>query len=90
MLECLDVVKEFGGVKAVNGASFGVRQGTLTGLIGPNGAGKLTLLAMLAGTLPVTSGTIRYQGRDVTGSRPTGGPGSAWSVPSSWPASSSG
>jgi len=67
VLECLDVVKEFGGVKAVNGASFGVRQGTLTGLIGPNGAGKSTLLAMLAGTLPVTSGTIRYQGRDVTG-----------------------
>ena len=67
MLECVDVVKEFGGVKAVNGASFGVRQGSLTGLIGPNGAGKLTLLAMLAGTLPVTSGTIRYQGREVTG-----------------------
>ena len=67
VLECLDVVKEFGGVKAVNGASFGVRQGTLTGLIGPNGAGKSTLLAMLAGTLPVTSGTIRYQDRDVTG-----------------------
>ncbi len=67
VLECLDVVKQFGGVKAVNGASFGVRQGTLTGLIGPNGAGKLTLLAMLAGTLPVTSGTIRYQGGDVTG-----------------------
>jgi branched-chain amino acid transport system ATP-binding protein/branched-chain amino acid transport system permease protein len=65
-LEVVDVVRSFGGVKAVNGASFGVRAGTLTGLIGPNGAGKSTLLAMLAGTLPVTSGTIRYQGQDVT------------------------
>ena len=62
-----DVVREFGGVRAVAGVSFQVRQGTLTGLIGPNGAGKSTLLAMLAGTLPVTSGTIIYEGRDVTG-----------------------
>jgi branched-chain amino acid transport system ATP-binding protein len=44
-----------------------VRRGTLTGLIGPNGAGKSTLLGTLAGTIPVTSGTILYQGRDVTG-----------------------
>jgi branched-chain amino acid transport system permease protein len=67
MLETVDVVREFGGVRAVAGVSFGVRKGTLTGLIGPNGAGKSTLLAMLAGTLPVTSGTIRYEGRDITG-----------------------
>jgi branched-chain amino acid transport system permease protein len=67
MLETVDVVREFGGVRAVDGVSFQVRKGTLTGLIGPNGAGKSTLLAMLAGTLPVTSGQILYQGRDVTG-----------------------
>jgi branched-chain amino acid transport system permease protein len=67
VLEAVDVVREFGGVRAVAGVSFQVRRGTLTGLIGPNGAGKSTLLAMLAGTLPVTSGTIRYEGRDITG-----------------------
>jgi branched-chain amino acid transport system permease protein len=66
VLEARDVVREFGGVRAVDGVSFGVRKGTLTGLIGPNGAGKSTLLAMLAGTLPVTSGHIIYQGDDIT------------------------
>jgi branched-chain amino acid transport system permease protein len=67
VLEARDVVREFGGVRAVDGVSFGVRKGTLTGLIGPNGAGKSTLLAMLAGTLGVTSGQIIYQGDDITG-----------------------
>lgn len=67
VLEGVGVVREFGGVRAVNGVSFQVRRGTLTGLIGPNGAGKSTLLAMLAGTLPVTSGKIVYRGQDITG-----------------------
>ena len=67
VLEAIDVTREFGGVRAVAGVSFGVRRGTMTGLIGPNGAGKSTLLAMLAGTLPVSAGHIRYQGQDVTG-----------------------
>ena len=67
VIEAVDVVREFGGVRAVAGVSFQVRRGTLTGLIGPNGAGKSTLLAMLAGTLGVTSGKILYEERDVTG-----------------------
>jgi branched-chain amino acid transport system permease protein len=67
VLQATDVVREFGGLRAVAGVSISVRRGTLTGLIGPNGAGKSTLLAMLAGTLPVSSGEIRYQGEDVTG-----------------------
>jgi branched-chain amino acid transport system permease protein len=67
VLEAVGVVREFGGVRAVNGVSFQVRRGTLTGLIGPNGAGKSTLLAMLAGTLPVTSGKIVYRGQEITG-----------------------
>ena len=66
VLEAVDVVREFGGVRAVAGASGAVRAGTLTGLIGPNGAGKSTLLAMLAGTLPVTSGKVMYLGEDIT------------------------
>ena len=67
VLEARDVVREFGGVRAVDGVSFVVRKGTLTGLIGPNGAGKSTLLAVLAGTLRVTSGQVIYQGDDITG-----------------------
>ena len=66
VLEARELVREFGGVRAVDGVSFQVRKGTLTGLIGPNGAGKSTLLAMLAGTLPATAGQVWYDGRDVT------------------------
>jgi ABC-type branched-subunit amino acid transport system ATPase component len=67
VLETHDLVREFGGVRAVDGVSFQVRKGTLTGLIGPNGAGKSTLLAMLGGTLPATTGQVVYDGRDITG-----------------------
>jgi branched-chain amino acid transport system permease protein len=67
VLEAVDVSRDFGGVHAVSGVSLSVRRGTLTGLIGPNGAGKSTLLALLAGTDKVSSGTILYQGRDITG-----------------------
>jgi branched-chain amino acid transport system permease protein len=67
VLRTVDVVREFGGVHAVDGVSIEVRRGTLTGLIGPNGAGKSTLLGMLAGTTGVTSGQVIYAGADVTG-----------------------
>jgi branched-chain amino acid transport system permease protein len=66
VLEARDVSREFGGVRAVSGVSFGIAEGTVTGLIGPNGAGKSTLLAMLAGTLPVSAGHVVYAGQDVT------------------------
>jgi ABC-type branched-subunit amino acid transport system ATPase component/ABC-type branched-subunit amino acid transport system permease subunit len=66
VLEASDLVRTFDGVAAVAGVSFTVQRGRLTGLIGPNGAGKSTVLAMLAGTIPVSSGTIRYRGRDIT------------------------
>ena len=67
VLRTVEVTREFGGVRAVAGVSIEVRRGTLTGLIGPNGAGKSTLLGLLAGTIPVTSGQVIYQGSDVTG-----------------------
>jgi branched-chain amino acid transport system ATP-binding protein len=66
VLQAIDVTREFGGWQAVTGVSFAIRRGTVTGLIGPNGAGKSTTLAMLAGTLPVTSGQILYQGQNIT------------------------
>ena len=49
-------------MRAVDGVSLAVRQGTLTGLIGPNGAGKSTLLAILAGTLPRLGGDDHLPG----------------------------
>jgi branched-chain amino acid transport system permease protein len=66
MLEAVDLTRTFDGVAAVDGVSFTVARGRLTGLIGPNGAGKSTLLGMLAGTIPVSSGTVRYRGEDIT------------------------
>jgi branched-chain amino acid transport system permease protein len=66
VLEAVDVARSFNGVPAVAGVSFALQRGRLTGLIGPNGAGKSTTLAMLAGTLPVTGGTIGYLGQDIT------------------------
>ena len=66
VLRATGLVREFGGVRAVDGVSLSVRRGTLTGLIGPNGAGKSTLLALLAGTQPASAGTITYLGQDIT------------------------
>jgi branched-chain amino acid transport system ATP-binding protein len=66
VLEATALVRDFGGVRAVNGVSLSVRRGTLTGLIGPNGAGKSTLLALLAGTAAPSAGTIGYEGHDIT------------------------
>jgi branched-chain amino acid transport system permease protein len=67
VLEAVGLVREFGGVRAVDNVSMSIQRGTLTGLIGPNGAGKSTLLAVLAGTLPASAGKVIYQGQDITG-----------------------
>jgi branched-chain amino acid transport system ATP-binding protein len=66
LLEAHDVTKAFGSFKAVDAASVTLEQGDILGLIGPNGAGKSTFLAVLAGTLPATSGTIVFEGEDIT------------------------
>jgi ABC-type branched-subunit amino acid transport system ATPase component len=65
-LEARDVHRHFEGMHAVDGVSIEVLPGRITGLIGPNGAGKSTFMAVLAGTLPATSGTIVFDGRDIT------------------------
>jgi branched-chain amino acid transport system ATP-binding protein len=62
--------KEFGGITAVDGASFSVEEGSLTGLIGPNGAGKSTTFNCIAGVHEPTSGHVYFQGEDITGLRP--------------------
>jgi ABC-type branched-subunit amino acid transport system ATPase component len=60
------LTRAFHGVTVVSEVSIEIQRGRLTGLIGPNGAGKSTTLAMLAGTLPPTSGKVFYEGRDIT------------------------
>jgi branched-chain amino acid transport system ATP-binding protein len=66
MLVATDIHRHFEGMRAVDGVSLEVVPGKITGLIGPNGAGKSTFMAVLAGTLPATSGTIVFDGEDIT------------------------
>ncbi len=66
-LEISRLCRYFGGVRAVDGVSFGVPRGQITGLIGPNGAGKSTVLNLIAGADLPTSGEIRYGGQDIAG-----------------------
>jgi ABC-type branched-subunit amino acid transport system ATPase component len=60
------LVKRYGGVHAVDGASFTAAAGGITGLIGPNGAGKSTVLGLVSGFVPPDAGRITFHGRDVT------------------------
>jgi branched-chain amino acid transport system ATP-binding protein len=66
LLQIQDVVKRFGGLKAVDTVSLTVEKGMVTSLIGPNGAGKTTLFNCITGALAPTSGTIVFQGNDLT------------------------
>jgi neutral amino acid transport system ATP-binding protein len=65
LLEVHEVAHAFGGVRAVDGASFGVEAGSITGLIGPNGAGKSTLFNCVSGFLRAQSGSVRLDGRRI-------------------------
>lgn len=70
LLEARDVVKRFGGITAVNGASVDVRAGQIVALIGPNGAGKSTLMRLITGEERCDDGIIRVKGHNVTGAPP--------------------
>jgi len=70
VLEVRDVAKSFGGILAVDGVSFDVREGEILGLIGPNGSGKSTLFNCILGQLPPSAGEVRIDGRPITGMRP--------------------
>jgi len=65
LLQADGVWMSFGGVHALSGVSFTLRQGEILGLIGPNGAGKTTLFNCITGVVPDYRGDIRYDGRDL-------------------------
>jgi branched-chain amino acid transport system ATP-binding protein len=70
VLEVQDLRKSFGGVVAVDGVSFDVREREILGIIGPNGSGKSTLFNCILGQLRPSGGEVRLDGRAVTGMRP--------------------
>jgi branched-chain amino acid transport system ATP-binding protein len=70
LLEAKDITKAFGAFKAVDNASVSVAEGEVLGLIGPNGAGKSTFFNCLTGDLLPTSGTVTFDGVDVTALTP--------------------
>ena len=70
LLKTEGLSKHFGGVAAVDNASFEVRQGEILGLIGPNGSGKTTALNMLSGFLSADKGRVWLANEDVTGLSP--------------------
>ncbi len=70
MLEIRNLYKRFGGIHAVEDVSLTIAQGSITGLIGPNGAGKTTLFNVIAGHYAPDSGSVRFEGQDITGKKP--------------------
>ena len=66
LLQLVSVTKRFGGLAAVDDLSFSLQKGEILGVIGPNGAGKSTMVNVIGGSMSPTSGTILYQGHDIT------------------------
>jgi branched-chain amino acid transport system ATP-binding protein len=70
IIETRDLVRHFGGLRAVDGLSLTLRRGEMVGLIGPNGAGKTTLFNLIAGSLTPSAGKIIIAGREVSRAGP--------------------
>ena len=67
ILETRDLVKDFGGLRAVDHCSVRIMPGTITGIIGPNGAGKTTLFNLMSGAVSPSGGSIHLDGRRIDG-----------------------
>jgi ABC-type branched-subunit amino acid transport system ATPase component len=70
LLDVTDLRKAFAGVHAVDGVSFAINAGSMTGLIGPNGSGKSTIIDCISGFQALDGGRVLLAGRDITGARP--------------------
>jgi len=70
LLEVQGLEKRFGGVQAVDGASFSVPEGSITALIGPNGSGKTTVFNLIGGTMVQNAGQVTFGGRRIDGMTP--------------------
>ena len=68
-LEAEELTKEFGGLRAVNSATFSIDRHEIIGLIGPNGAGKTTLLRLITGILKPDEGSVRFKGKEIVGKK---------------------
>ena len=66
-LEIDGIIKDFGGLRAINRMSFSVNRNEMLGLIGPNGAGKTTMVRLITGILRPGSGSIRFKGKNIIG-----------------------
>ncbi len=70
LLEIEKLEKRFGGLHAVSDVSFQVEPGQIKAIIGPNGAGKTTLFNLISGSLPASSGSVRFQEKEMLGKKP--------------------
>jgi branched-chain amino acid transport system permease protein len=70
LLEVNGLEKHFGGLHAVDGASFAVPEGSITALIGPNGSGKTTVFNLIGGTMVPDAGEVTFDGERIDGKRP--------------------
>jgi branched-chain amino acid transport system ATP-binding protein len=70
VLEATGVTKRFGGLVAVNDIDFAVPEKSIVSIIGPNGAGKTTFFNCMTGLYKPTTGTVMFDGRDITGKPP--------------------
>ncbi|MBN2631165.1 MAG: ABC transporter ATP-binding protein [Rhodobacteraceae bacterium] len=66
VMETIALTRHFGGLRAVDGVDFRLTQGQIHALIGPNGAGKTTFVSLLSGRIPVQSGQILLEGKEIT------------------------
>jgi len=71
LLSVRDVGKTFGGLKALDGVSFGLAKGEVLGLVGPNGSGKSTMINVLSGVYRPDGGDVRLDGRSLVGAKPS-------------------
>lgn len=70
LLDIKNLVKDFGGLRAVNNVSLNIKEGEIRGLIGPNGSGKTTMINLITGMYKIDNGAIYFSGDRIDGLQP--------------------